>query len=111
MAVLGRGRRQQLVLALQELEDGLRQLAAVARVVAGAPLEGRRPSGLGRGGSHVDGTGKMSRGLPYMTSAKFWDFSRVANDHNRDQIFGLDYPIPTDSNQLSAQSTPIVVLH
>ena len=23
-------------------------------------------------------------------------FSRVANDHDRDQIFGLDCPIPTD---------------
>ena len=61
VAVLRGGGRQQLVLALQELEDGLRQLAAVAGVVAGAPLEGRRPSGLGRGGSHVDGTGRMSR--------------------------------------------------
>ena len=54
MAVLRGGGRQQLVLALQELEDGLRQLAAVAGVVAGAPLEGRRTSGLGRGGGHVD---------------------------------------------------------
>ena len=26
--------------------------------------------------------------------------TRVANDHDRDQIFWLDYPIPTDSNWL-----------
>ena len=38
-------------------------------------------------------------------------FSRVANDHDRDQIFGLDCPIPTDSNRLQAQSLPIIVLH
>ena len=46
------------MLSVQELEDGVRQLAAVAGLVAGAPLEGRRTPRLGRGGGHVDRTGE-----------------------------------------------------
>ena len=36
---------------------------------------------------------------------------RVANDHDRDQIFGLDCPIPTDYSPIIGKILVGVVLH
>ena len=42
----------------------------------------------------------MTRGgVVFLKTLEESSLTRVANDHDRDQIFGLDYLIPTDSNQ------------